>query len=384
MQANNKITSMNIAFIITSGGWGGLEMNTLKLAKLLSAKGYRISLITQEDSTIYDKKGELFVSTIVIKKNRKYFDFKSAKKISKALKSNNISTLIAVENTDLDVISWSKKLFFPKLNIIYQQHMQLGRKNKKDFIHTFRFSSINYWISPLQYLKNQLIEKTRFPEEKIKVIPICLDISKFTKREYSKQEALQKLGISPKFPLVGIIGRITEKKGQLFVVESLIKLKQKGISVELLIFGSPTVNETESQDYYKLIKETVKQHKLEELVHFTEYQKDVSMFYNAIDIFVLASEKETYGMVTIEAMLSKLPIIATQSGGTSEILNYGKLGLLYEYENHEEFCQKIMWLLNNPKETDLMAENAQQNASKNYRQDLEINEIDKLLKGFKK
>ncbi|MGY8976988.1 MAG: glycosyltransferase [Cytophagales bacterium] len=40
--------------------------------------------------------------------------------------------------------------------------------------------------------------------------------------------------------------------------------------------------------------------------------EDVSVFYNAIDIFALASHSETFGMVTIEAMLSKLPIIPTK------------------------------------------------------------------------
>lgn len=370
---------MKIAFLITSTGWGGLEMNTLKLAGLLIDRGYSITLITLEKSTIYNKGKELFSSTLLLNKWRKKFDFSSAKKISDFLKKEGIKTLITFDNKDLDVVAWTKKMFYNKLNVVYQQHMQIGI-NKKDFIHTFRFNAINYWISPLQYLKNEVVARTNFPAEKVVVIPLCVDVTKFTQRKYSRQEALQALHISPSAPLVGIIGRISKKKGQLFLIESLLKLKEKGIQIELLIFGSATVNDPECQSYYQQLCDTVKQNRLEGVVHFVEYQEDVALFYNAVDLFVLASHSETYGMVTIEAMLSGLPIVATQSGGTSEILGYGQLGLLYEYENQENFCEKIIRLLNNKKESENMAARAQKTACEKYALEIEINEIDSLIK----
>ncbi len=257
--------------------------------------------------------------------------------------------------------------------------MQIGI-NKKDFLHTFRFKSINYWISPLQYLKNEVSERTKFPSERVNVIPLCMDVKKFTERKYSKKEARKLLDISPKSPLIGIIGRISEKKGQLFLVETLMKLKEKKVDLELLIFGSATINDPECQEYDKLLRKTVEDNNLNEIVHFTEFNNDVSLFYNAVDVFILGSHSETYGMVTIEAMLSKLPIIATKSGGTSEILDFGKLGLLYEYENHKELSEKMIWMLNNESEAENMASAAQKTAVEKYSQEIEIIGIEKLLK----
>ena len=372
---------MKIAFIITSDGWGGLEMNTIKLAKLLTEKAYDISLITQEKSTIYEKRKEVFASIFLINKNRKYFDFKSAKMIGKFLEDEGINILMVFDNKDLDVIAWTKKVFFKKLNVIYQQHMQIGI-NKKDFLHTFRFNAIDYWISPLQYLKDEVSERTKFPPEKVKIIPLSVDVTKFTQKKYSKQEALKALNIFPKTPLIGIIGRISQKKGQLFLVESIMKLKQKGVDIELLIFGSATVNDLESQAYDKQLRKTVEQNDLQDIVHFVQYRENVAAFYNAIDLFVLASHSETYGMVTLEAMLSNVPIIATKSGGTSEILDYGKLGLLYEYENYDDFYQRVIWLLQNEIEAKNMAARAYNNAVNKYTQEIEINEIDSLIKSF--
>lgn len=370
---------MNIAFYISSTGWGGLEMNTLKLARLLSDKNYKITLITQEKSTIYYKGKDIFHSVVLLKKPGKYFDFISAKKISVALKKRNIKDVLVFDNKDIDVISWSKKLFFNELKVIYQQHMQL-RLNKKDFLHTLRYKSINQWISPLEYLKGKVLENTKIPEEKIHVIPLGVNIKRFAKKTYSKKEARARLEIKSTGTLMGIIGRITEKKGQLFLVEALAKLSQKNINIELLIFGSPTVNEPEAQLYFQKIKDTVKQNRLENRVHFVDFNEDVALFYNAIDIFVLATESETYGMVTIEAMLSELPVIATNSGGTPEILGFGKYGTLYKYNNIDDFINKIDYILKHPDEIEAKALEAKKTAVKKYDQNIEIQEIDKLFK----
>ncbi|HSY62857.1 MAG TPA: glycosyltransferase family 4 protein [Cytophaga sp.] len=375
----NNINPNKIAFLITSTGWGGLEMNTLKLAKLLSEKEYLITLITQENSSIYMQGKDIFDSTILLQKKRKYFDFSTAKKISTSLKATHIDTIFVFDNKDLDVVAWTKKLFYKSLFVLYQQHMQIGI-NKKDFLHSFRFNAINTWISPLEYLKKEVTLRTKFPEDKILVVPLCLNTDPFTTKKYSQTEALSKLNIHPKAPLVGIIGRIAEKKGQLFLVESLLRLKNKGIHIELLIFGSPTVNDPECQAYYGHILEAIKEHKLEDIVHMVPYQKDVALFYNAVDVFVLASHSETYGMVTIEAMLSGLPILATHAGGTSEILDYGNLGSLYEYENQKDFCEKLIYLLNNKTEAASMGKRAFENASKKYQQEIEVDGIDKIIK----
>lgn len=370
-----------IAFYLTSTGWGGLEMNTIKLAKLLKGKGYSISLFTISDSIINTKTEDIFDKIFYVNFGRKYFNFKIAKQIAKILNEEEISIIFAFDNRDLDVLSWVKLSHKKDLKIIYQQHMQMGVA-KRDFFHTLKFSTINYWISPLNHLKNEVIEKTKFPKERIKIIPLSVDTEKYINAKYSKNEALDKLKIDPKYPLIGIIGRITEKKGQLFLIESLIKLKNEGINIELLIFGSATVNDAPSQIYYQKILSRITENNLESLVHLVDFQEDVSLFYNLIDVFVLGSESETYGMVTIEAMLSKLPIIATNNGGTPEILDFGKLGSLYKYENYKELKDCLMWHLNNRNESVAMAENAQLVAKKSYSIENEITQIDDLIKSF--
>jgi D-inositol-3-phosphate glycosyltransferase len=369
---------MHIGLIITSTGWGGLEMNTLKLATLLSVRDYKITLFTSEKSSIYEKQTGQFDEIVLLEKPKKYLDFKTAKKIAKVLTNKKIDKILVVDNKDLDLVSWAKRIHKPKLKIYYQQHMQLGI-NKKDLIHTFRFKSIDTWISPLNYLKAEISKRTRYPIERVKVAPIGVDTDKLFKNQYSKEQALNLLGIKPKHPLLGIIGRISEKKGQLFVLQVLKQMIDQGQKAEVLIFGSPTVNDQHCKDYHEKLFEFVSSNNLKEYVHFIPFKEDVALFYSAVDIFMLASESETYGMVTIEAMLYSLPIVATASGGTTEILENGAYGLLYQQNDHKACREQILFHLNNPEQSIKMSRMAKQEAEQKYTHLIEIDFFDKLF-----
>ena len=96
---------MKIGFVYSSNGWGGLEMNILKIAKSLTQIGYEIVLISNKESTVYQKGKHLFSSIIEINPKSKYFDFATAKLLAKDLKSADIKRVIVFDNRDIDLIA---------------------------------------------------------------------------------------------------------------------------------------------------------------------------------------------------------------------------------------------------------------------------------------
>lgn len=376
--ANEK----KIAFLVSSTGWGGLEMNTLKLARLLGEKGYELTLITQEKSTLLANGQNIFSAVETFKKRRKYFDFKASKRLAEIMIKREINLLLVVDNKDLDMAAWCKRRYHKKLRLIYQQHMQIG-VNKKDWLHTFRFKAVDTWVSPLPFLKRELALRTKFPLSRVQIVPIGVDTEAFSNRKYEKEEIRQILGIPVDVPVLGIIGRISEKKGQKFVAEAVLQLKNQGLPYHLLIFGSATVNDENDKAYAQSLIEFVQENGLKNEVHFQEAQADTAKFYNAIDVFVLASHSETYGMVTIEAMLNALPILATHSGGTPEILGNGAYGDLYAYEDSEDFIAKLKHLWTNLRAAQERGVKARNHAVEAYSQEKEclgfitvLNELD--------
>lgn len=105
-------------------------MNTIKLAQQFIKLNYHVLFITRENTKLYEEGKIIFDSIKTIKDSKKYFDLKNAYNVSKILKQENIDTVLIICNRDIDLLSLTKRFFYKKLKIIYQQQMQVG-VNKK-------------------------------------------------------------------------------------------------------------------------------------------------------------------------------------------------------------------------------------------------------------
>jgi glycosyltransferase involved in cell wall biosynthesis len=94
----------------------------------------------------------------------------------------------------------------------------------------------------------------------------------------------------------------------------------------------------------------------------------------------MPSKKETFGMVTVEAMLSSKPVIGTNSGGTPELLVFGKLGQLFEYQNQEDLVSKVENILLDKYNYHEQIEKAKSIAINQYDSKVMCNSLEKLLK----
>jgi glycosyltransferase involved in cell wall biosynthesis len=105
------------------------------------------------------------------------------------------------------------------------------------------------------------------------------------------------------------------------------------------MMGEKTAGEAE--DYFHQIQQFIEANGLYEKVFILPFREDVETFYAAIDVFVMASLNETFGMVTIEALASGKTIVGSNTGGTPEILGEGEYGVLFESGNHSDLYEKL-------------------------------------------
>jgi glycosyltransferase involved in cell wall biosynthesis len=123
--------------------------------------------------------------------------------------------------------------------------------------------------------------------------------------------------------ILGIIGLICEKKGQLEAIKALKQLSATHDNTELVVAGES------ADDYAARLQEKVRDDGLEKKVHFPGFIENPECFYEKIDILLMCSRNEGLGRVTIEAMSHGIPVIGYDSGGTKEIIEHGYNGLLY-------------------------------------------------------
>jgi glycosyltransferase involved in cell wall biosynthesis len=304
-----------IAFYCSSISWGGLEMNTLRYAKAFQSEGFQIELYLVEGTTLFQHATEQELPVISIARNKKYFDFKHARQVAKQFEKDRIDVVHFRDNRDLDFLGWVKFFSSRKIKLIYHQAMQLG-VSKKDLLHTLRFKRIDTWVSTLNYMHKQVLTHTRFPAEMLHVIPLGTAIE--ADSILSKEEARAALNLPMEKFIVGVVGRLDEKKGQLEVIEAISSVKESNKNLHVVFIGDKTKNEAD--EYVQKLNGKIAKEQLHEIVSFLPHQSNMQKLYGAFDLVIVPSWEETFGTVTIEAMASGVPVIGSNTAGTAEIL----------------------------------------------------------------
>lgn len=368
-----------IAIYCSSGSWGGLELNTARLASWIVERHHAITLFCLQDSPLATYASSRHIPYRLIPRHQRYFDLSKALIVKRLLNQLNIRILLLVDNRDLDFGGLVKLLCRNRIRLIYQQQMRLGI-SKKDPVHTYRFRRLDAWITLLPYMKKEILANTRFPEEKIHLIPLGIDTSFLLESLPEKRFARKQLDLPAGGMIMGILGRLDRQKGQHLVIEALLRMKQKGVSVLLLVMGESTRNEGET--YLNELHQKVTSSGLQNDVFFRGYQQDVACFYAAVDLFVLGSFEETYGMVTIEAMVCGVPVVGSRAGGTPELLDNGNYGWLFKTKDPADLATTISQALEDPQRLKQVSYRAQHYAISTFSHTKECISIETLIQSL--
>lgn len=369
--------SQKLGIFCSSDSFGGLELNLYRLAHWLHDRGTNLVVFAKEGSGLAQRCQQAGLAWVPVNKHRKYFDFRNAARVAKKLEAEGVDVLLVSATRDISLATIIKSWFYKEVKLIYQQQMQFNF-SKKDLIHTLRYNQLDAWIAPLQILKHQVLKYTNVKEAQIHVIPLGVDVSQLTSHLVSRQEARTALNLPQDVRMLGILGRIDPKKGQVFAVEGLSELvSRKGVNMHLLIVGEPTLNE--GDEYYQKLLDTIKDLGLEDRVHLRGFMSEVHLFFSAIDLFLMASEGETYGMVTLEAMACGVPVIGTNSGGTPELLGHGKFGRLYTPNKLPEFISAVEEIFADEHTAHEAGQAAAAEVPARYSHELECQQIEQLI-----
>ena len=139
--------------------------------------------------------------------------------------------------------------------------------------------------------------------------------------------------------VIGCVARIMpELKGQDILLEAIKIVKKKHPKVMALFAGG--VAESQQRDYEKL-KKYVRDNSLEENVKFLGNVDNIPEFLNKIDICVVPSRSEGFGLALVEAMAMGVPCIASNIAGPREIISRTELGKLFESNDSDDLANKL-------------------------------------------
>ncbi|NLE03664.1 MAG: glycosyltransferase family 4 protein [Crenarchaeota archaeon] len=200
-------------------------------------------------------------------------------------------------------------------------------------------------IAVSEFTKWELTKYYNISENKIKVIHNGVDINKF-KPAKDKRKVKIELGFNPDDLAIVSVGRLYARKGLFTLIESIPSVIKKFKNAKFIISGKG-----QSREMAKLITHSEKLGVKDHII-FTGYFPDEKLpkLYQAADVFAFSTFYEHHPFAVLEALSTGLPVVTTNVGGISETIMDSKNGFMCQPFNVQEFSDRIVYILEHPKE----------------------------------
>ncbi len=207
-------------------------------------------------------------------------------------------------------------------------------------------------IVPSKKTYDMFKDKYQF-EKEIHIVPTGIDIKRFKKTNFKKEQILElkkELGIKPSDFVILFVGRIAKEKNIDLLLNSHVEIIKKHKNTKLVIVGS-------GPDYEHYI-EMSKELKIDNNVIFTSSipWEEIPIYYQLANVFTTASNTETQGLTLIEAMAGSIPVVCLKDKSFEDILLDNKNGKYFT--NEKEYINNMNYLIENKDILDSMSEQA--------------------------
>lgn len=199
---------------------------------------------------------------------------------------------------------------------------------------------VDLYIGNSQACCDMLARREKISPQKLLAIPNGIDFKAPENLDMRTREIKTKHAIPPGSFIIGTVGRLQPVKGHHDLVAAAQIVLRKHPEAFFVLVGEDFRNGE--------LQALAKHLQINERVCFAGYSKDVASWLATFDIFVLPSLSEGMPVAVIEAMFMSKPVIATNVGGTPEVIQDGQTGLLIPPSDPHQMAQSIITLIEKP------------------------------------
>lgn len=228
-------------------------------------------------------------------------------------------------------------------------------------------------VSPL--VAEELGRLHGVPKSKIRVIFNAVDVPRYRQRLLERDAAAvrRELGIWETTFVVGSVARLVRDKGHAYLVEAAARLRRKHADIFLLIVG-------DGRERGRLEK-LVRKFGLEKQSRLLPSQADITGVFSVMDVFVHpATFREGFGLAMLEAMIAKVPVVATNIWAVNSIVRDRVNGFLVEPKDPGGIERALSFIIENPDLAEAIAQNAFREASGLYSIDRMVGELETVYR----
>jgi len=246
------------------------------------------------------------------KKSLKVFKPRVVFKLAEILKEKHID-IIHCQKHKPTVYGTLASLISGGIPVITHVHgLARTRSLKRRFLNWIILKSVRKVIAVSDSVRSDVIKSNwRVDPAKVVTVKNCINLATIDDIAAGRRDARIKLGIPEDETVFGTVGRLVTTKGQTYLIDAFSEVGKNVPGARLVIIGDGPL-------FKKLLKK-VEKLEISSRVLFTGYRKDVLELIRGFDVFVLPSLAEGLSIALLEAMASRLPVIASNVGGIPEV-----------------------------------------------------------------
>ncbi len=299
----------------TETDWRGGQMSLLTLAQGLATRGHRQTIVCPEESELARRaaaKGFPVAQTIARDADIVH---------SHSGRAHN------------DVI---RATLGAKVRRVTTRHVAFAPKHP--LIHRLKYGQTCDGIIAVSNAVRQMLTDSGIPASIIRVIHTGIEIPPRAPSPDERAGARVKYSLTRDQFAVGHLGAFTREKGQDIAVEAAQVLKASLPQAHWLLAGDGPEREELEADAPSTIQ-------------FPGFVSDRATFYSALDLFIMPSRSEAWGLAALEALAYAVPVIASDLGGLREIVEPGANGWLVPPDDAAALASAIQRAANLPTAT---------------------------------
>lgn len=317
---------------------GGTTEYIYLLLKNMDTNKYQNILICPSSGNIQKKISKLNIKIYIIEMIRNissFKDFKDILKIRKILKKEKPDVLF-LHSSKAGALGRMARIGIKNLKVLYNPHgwaFNMEGSSKKKFFYGAIEKFLSYFTDIIINISEDEYEtaiKRNISEKKMVIIKNGIEIEKY--KENKKEIFLDKY-------VIGFVGRLSEQKNPLFLVEiakELLDKKEQNFTFYVVGDG----------ELRGELEKKIKENNLESYFFLRGWSEKVEEDIRNFDIALMISKWEGFGLVVCEYMAAKKPVIGVSVGGVKDIIENEKNGILIKEYDSQKFAENIIRIKN--------------------------------------
>ncbi len=353
---------MKVLYLLNYAGKAGTERYVETLARYGSAAGLVQPYFAYHQGGLLVERMEALGVPVRRLEMRRRFDWKAARELAELCDQWAID-LVHCHYLREHYTALLAKRYNPGLRVVYTNHFVQANDAFTRLSNRILDRRQDQIIAVCNRGREQLIANG-WSGERIRVVFNAVDPAAWTGgRETSTLR--QELGLDESRFVMLCASRFAEDKGHRYLLDSVKLLKERtGLPFTLVLAGDgPLLAPAQKQ---------AEELELGDCVRFIGFRKDIKNLYKGADLYVNSSRHEALSFLIIEAMAAGLPVVATDMGGNSDIVNEeAGCGLLVEYDNPDSMAAAMQRFLEDP----AFAARCRENAGRTIEEKFEIHKM---------